>query len=70
MIELLYGEDIQRDGFSISFSLTRVARRLRLRPQRLWDTLEWLSTQGLIKELQKQRRLVRCTLKRPKGAKS
>ena len=67
MIELLYGEDIQRDGLVVSFSLSRVARRLRLRPQRLWETIEWLGSQGLIFEAQKQRRLVRCRLKRPKG---
>ena len=69
MIELLYGEQINREpnSYTVSFSYTRVARRLRMAPQRLLETMEWLQSQGLILDQHKQGKTVRAILRAPKG---
>lgn len=49
MLELQYGtEDIERDGLTLRISRVKLCKRLRVRKQRLLDTLDWLKDQGLI----------------------
>jgi hypothetical protein len=51
-VELFYGsEHIERQEGVISLDISKMARKLHVRPTRLRDTLDWLEQYGILSSL-------------------
>lgn len=52
IVELFYGNDhITRDNGLITVAISKLARKLHVRPSRLCETLEWMQSFGIITRL-------------------
>ena len=67
ILELFYGSDhITRDNGTITLQVSKMARKLHVRPVRLVETLEWMEKYGIILDLMFSRKNARLTLKEPR----
>lgn len=69
MIELLYGigDHLSRENGSVVGNITQMSKVMHSRPVKLLAALEWLKTQGLIRELSVSRYEFSAALKQPEG---
>lgn len=68
ILELFYGsEHITRDSGYITLDISKMARKLHVRPVRLRDTLDWLKQYGMLATLMYGRNLrtAKITLREP-----
>ena len=70
ILELFYGSDhITRDNGTILLNISKMARKLHVRPVRLCETLEWMERYGTILDLTLGRKDARLTLVEPEWKK-
>lgn len=66
IVELFYGsEHINRTNGVISLHISKMARKLHVRPVRLVDTLEWMERYGLVLDLTFDRHEAQLVLREP-----
>lgn len=70
ILELFYGEDdcIERSEGVITVHISKLARKLHVRPVRLCETLDWLSAYGIVANLKYDRKTATLGLKAPEWA--
>ena len=66
IVELFYGsEHLERKSGVITLDVSKMARKLHVRPVRLVETLEWMQSYGIILDLSFSRKKARLVLKEP-----
>jgi len=70
IVELFYGsEHLERQSGTITLDISKMARKLHVRPVRLVETLEWLVKYGVITDLMFSRKAAKMALREPQWKK-
>ena len=67
IVELFYGDEefLERNNGTITLNVSKLARKLHVRPVRLCETLDWLSAYGIVTDLEYTRKTATLTLRQP-----
>jgi hypothetical protein len=67
LIEIFYGTEFIRRDSMVHINISKMARKLHVRPVRLCETLEWLARYGMINDLSLYRKEASFNIIAPRG---